>query len=405
MNKYFLLFLVGIVPWSRQAASAPPDSFEPTPPPDKELLARIEALPDHTWMKLPAVKTAGELKWPMANNDYRRRGPMVRDYCNRMVWAPERQRALYCGAGHNIHPFNDVWEYDLASNTWICLYAPDPAPPRDAPDWYRANVVLKDGVVRTPRGGPVRPAHTWGGLCYDSDRKRLVFWDAHKGIMFSNYQQLGEAVGLKANDPLLRLSGSGPGEAWVFTFDPESRRWQEVLTGAPKAYESSQLEYLPERRTFWLHSGKTYVLPPGERQWKQTAADGPGQGVVSACDPASRTVVACGKRAFVYSCDNDQWIPGAELPGGETAYIPASVLNYDSAARRYVLCTAADLKNRDLPPLRLWLYDLATDQWSRPEVPGAVPATRRLASYYDPARNVTVLYDGSDVWVYRCKKR
>jgi hypothetical protein len=100
----------------------------PPPAPDKELLARIEDLPDHTWMKLPAIKTAGELKWPMANNDYRRRGPMVRDYCNRMVSAPERQRALYCGAGHNVHPFNDVWEYDLASNTWICLYAPDPAP-------------------------------------------------------------------------------------------------------------------------------------------------------------------------------------------------------------------------------------------------------------------------------------
>ena len=97
-------------------------------PVDEALLKQIAELPGNTWMKLPPVKTAGDLSWLSPKSDYRRQGPRIRDYCNKMVWAPERERALYCGAGHNIHLYNDVWEYDLASNTWICLYAPDPTP-------------------------------------------------------------------------------------------------------------------------------------------------------------------------------------------------------------------------------------------------------------------------------------
>jgi hypothetical protein len=43
-----------------------------------------------------------------------------------MVWAPERKRALYCGANHGVpHRLNDVWEFDLPSLSWVMLYAPD----------------------------------------------------------------------------------------------------------------------------------------------------------------------------------------------------------------------------------------------------------------------------------------
>ena len=119
-------------------------------PADEALSKRIADLPENTWMKLPTVKTAGDLSWLSPQSDYRRQGPRIRDYCNRMVWAPERERALYCGAGHNIHLFNDVWEYDLPSNTWVCLFAADPAAHRTRDEkWYRENVVLRDAVIRT----------------------------------------------------------------------------------------------------------------------------------------------------------------------------------------------------------------------------------------------------------------
>lgn len=398
-----LLALLLLLLAAQASVRAQGPTFEQPPPADKDLLAKIDALPANTWMKLPAFKVAGDTSWLKPNSDYRRLGPTVRDYCGRMVWAPERQRAVYCGAGHNVHPLNDVWEYDLASNTWICLFAPDPAPPRDDAEWYRKNVVLKDGVVRTPRGAPVRPAHTWWGLCYDTDKKQLVFWDAHKGILFTNYKQLAEAVGLKHDGPELRLSGSGPGQAWVFTFDPATRQWGDVLTKVPKAYESSQLEYLPDRKTLWLHSGKTYLYDAAKREWPTIAKDGPGQAVVSAYDPNSRTIVAAGKRAFVYSCDKQTWSARAELPDGDSAWVPASLMFFDTNAKQFVLCTMT-VQKKETPPLRVWHYDLKSDTWSRQPQQGDVPTSTRLAGYYDPARNVTVVYSGREVWVYRSKR-
>lgn len=386
---------------------------------DKELLARIAALPDNTWLKLPKAKTAGELSWAKGNLIDYTRGPAVRDYCNRMVWAPERRRALYCGAGHNIHPWNDVWEYDLAANTWVCLYAPDPdvhAPKPKADDekelleWYRKNYVYRDGVITTRRGAPVRPAHTWWGLCYDTDRRRLVFWEAHKGQMFMQQLRvdrklLAQAFGLKADDKVFQLSGSGPGEAWVFTFAPDEAVWKEAFPGVPKAHESSQLEYLPDRKLFWLHSGQTYLSEPALREWKVDAAKGGPGNVVSAYDPESHTVVAAGAKAWVYSCAAKQWAQKADLPEGDSAGIPSSVMTFDTAAKRFVLYTQVQVKDKSSPPVRLWLYDLKADSWSRPKPQGEVPPAGAYTGYYDPTRNVSVCCNGRDgVWVYRCKK-
>ncbi|MCE9532457.1 MAG: hypothetical protein K8T89_15255, partial [Planctomycetes bacterium] len=74
-NRYSVV-LVCLFVWSGQAV-AQTESFDKPPPPDKDLLAKIEALADNTWMNLPAVKTAGDLSWQPANGDFRRRGPMV----------------------------------------------------------------------------------------------------------------------------------------------------------------------------------------------------------------------------------------------------------------------------------------------------------------------------------------
>ena len=84
------LLIASLLAWPCRTAIGQSESFDKPPPPDKDLLAKIEALPDNTWMKLPAFKTAGDLSWLKPNSDYRRLGPMVHDYCNRMVWAPER---------------------------------------------------------------------------------------------------------------------------------------------------------------------------------------------------------------------------------------------------------------------------------------------------------------------------
>src|SRR5262245_62160849 len=193
------------------SSPAVPVTVEPKLAPDREVLAKIAALPDNTWLKLPPAKTAGNRSWMKGGFADFLGGPTIRSYCPKMVWAPERLRALYCGAGHNVHPWNDVWEYDLASNTWACLYAPDPGslPPKggnekELLDWYQKNYVCGDGVITTRRGAPVRPSHTWWGLCYDTERRRMVFWDAHRGIMFThqilNNKLLSKALGLQGHD-------------------------------------------------------------------------------------------------------------------------------------------------------------------------------------------------------------
>lgn len=375
-------------------------------PADEALSKRIADLPDNTWMKLPPVKTAGELSWLSPQSDYRRQGPRIRDYCNRMVWAPERERALYCGAGHNIHLFNDVWEYDLPSNTWICLFAADPAAhrKRDA-KWYRENVVLRDGVIRTPRNAPLRPAHTWWGLCYDNDRQRLMFWDAHKGLLFTDRKLIASALKIDIKSPLLQGSGSGPGEAWVFEFDPSSRQWMDVLSDAPKAYESSQLEYLTRQKTLWLHSGRTHLLNSTREGWKSHAEGFNSNGAVSAYDPESNTVVlVVGSKTLVYDGAANSWMVAVE-DGPDTIHIPHGTFCYDSAAGKFVLFTNTKGKNQSQTGSRMWLFDLDDRTWTNPAPNAGCPQLGGVAGYYDVARNVTVIYSNRETWVYRGTKR
>jgi hypothetical protein len=402
-----LLLLMSLVCRAEIAASASAELA-----PDKELLARIEALPDNTWLKLPPVKTSGDMGVLNNDPDYKRLGPRVRDYCNKMVWAPDRQRALYCGGGHNIHPFNDVWEYDLASNTWLCVYGADPVPPRTKQgeedkmvDWYKQHAVLKDGSVRTPHGAPVRPCHTWWSLAYDSDRRQLLFLESHKGFFGVDKPLLAKALNIDPKDPLLGTFGSGPGEAWLFTFDPNKREWNDVLTKVPKAYESSCMEYLPDSKTIWWNSGKTYRLNPPAKEWTPCPAskNTPPAGGETAYDPESRKVVATvGQKTWAFSCDDNSWTLLQEnaTDGG---VVPLSTFCYDSVARKFVLYTQLKLADGTAEP-RLRLYDLKENKWSDPAPQGEQPKLPGVAGYYDPARNVTVLYSNAQTWVYRCKR-
>ena len=97
--------------YGEQAAAG---QVEPQVAADKELLARIEALPDNTWLRPGPVRTAGDLAWcgkpdwPNTEN-LAELGPGGRDYCVKMAWAPERKRAFFCGANHQTpHFINDV---------------------------------------------------------------------------------------------------------------------------------------------------------------------------------------------------------------------------------------------------------------------------------------------------------
>jgi hypothetical protein len=398
-----------------RGATAMPAKVEPELAPNADLLAKIAALPDNTWMKLPPLKTTGDMGVLNKDPDYKYCGPMVRDYCNKMVWAPDRKRAMYCGGGHNVNPYNDVWEYDLASNTWVCLYGADPAVPNFAPEkeaegvaWYKEHAVIKDGVVRTPRGGPLRALHTWWSLCYDSDQKRMLFMESHKGLGFVNTALLAKAHNLDPKDPLLRVYGSVAGEASLFSFYAQTREWKEVLTKVPKANETSCLEYLPESKAIWWLSGKTYTYDASNKQWKTmlNSKDEPERDAETAYDPESKKVVATvGLKTWVYSCDTERWTLAQEnAPDG--AHSGYATFCYDSVAKKFVLYTFTATKDKPFPDAgaRLWLYDVKENKWTDPAPRGECSKALLVAGYYDPERNVTVIYNARETWVYRCKR-
>lgn len=380
--------------------------------PDTNLLAKIEALPDNTWLKLPPVKVVGDMGVLNKDPDYKRLGPFVRDYCNKIVWAPDRKRALYCGGGHNIHPFNDVWEYDLAANTWICLYGADPVPPRGKPGeedkamaWYQEHAVLTNGSVRTPRGAPLRPCHTWWSLCYDSDRRQMLFLESHKGFFSVDKPLLAKALNMDPKDPLFQTYGSGSGEAWLFAFDPATREWKDVLTKVPKSGESLCMEYLPDAKAIWWMSDKTYQRTAATNAWVAYPAskDGPGNGAETAYDPETRQVVATmGLKTCVFSCETGLW-RAAQTNALDGGCVPASTFCYDTVAKRFVLYTHMSLPGRP-GGARLRLYDHRANQWTDPAPQGDVPKMGTVAGYYDAARNVTVIYNTRETWVYRCRR-
>jgi len=234
----------------------------------------------------------------------------------------------------------------------------------------------------------------------------MVFWDAHKGLIFTNRKLLAAALGLKASDPVLSgTGGSGAGITYVFTFDPATRKWDPVRKGAPKAYESSELEYLPDRRKLWLHSGRTYLCDAAKGPWKQVAKGGPRSGAFSAYDPETRQIVgvAAGK-TYIYSCGAKTW---KSVPQSleDIAFVPAGTFCYDTVAKRFVLYTSARLKGKPKAAPRLWLFDHRASKWTRPKPKGALPKVGNVAGYYDPERNVTVIYDSRSMWVYRAKRR
>ena len=164
------------------------------------------------------------------------------------------------------------------------------------------------------------------------------------------------------------------------------------------------LEYLPDRKTLWWMSGKTYLYDAAQKEWKPVPKDGARLGGESAYDPESKqVVVTLGLQTWVFSTDTNIWTLAQEnAPDG--GYVPASTFCYDSTAKKFVLYTALKLKDKPDAGVRLWLYDVKENKWTAPAPKGDSPKVTNVAGYYDPARNVTVIYSNGETSVYRAKK-
>ncbi|MFC1479782.1 hypothetical protein ACFL6F_04210, partial [Planctomycetota bacterium] len=85
---------------------------------------------------------------------------------------------------------------------------------------------------------------------------------------------------------------------------------------------------------------------------------------------------------------------GKDTPGGHTSFTP---VGYDTVGRVMLLY---DQKTKIF-----WGYDPGEKKWSKitPNGPKPMSSRGKVIGYYDQARNVFVLCQGPNVWVYRHK--
>ncbi len=406
------LALVGASPAACSAGAEPTGEaqpaagkVEPELAADPKVLEILNGLGEGCSAALPPVKTTGDI------NDLARRcgldkaGPGARDYCIKMAWMPERKRAIFYGANHGVpHRLNDVWEYDLPSNTWVCLYGPD-ANKGHGGDWSdvdRESADTKAGVIRTKRGGPAIIPHSWWNMTYDPEFKAMIT----------------PCTWSMSDQELFKLLQTGKHKPPLWKFTPETGKWEPILDskfdGKVPGYENARaMEYLPELGgTAWIKSDGVWLYDSKSNTWKDLKPNGgdmkaywanmPDREQVAAYLPDKHLIVAHsrhgkGFRTTHYSIEKNEWKVAVEgegadaVPGGFDA---GTNFVYDRVAK-VCLLTVPDKQE-------LWAYDPDAAKWTKLEIKGPPMTKGRagLLAFYDIAQNVLVI---PGRWVYRHK--
>ena len=419
---------------------------------DPAVTGLLDKLGDRASAVLPPVTVkAGDLK--MHGMD--KYGPGQRDYCNKMVYAADRQTALYAGGNHQVpHRMNDVWEYHLGSNTWHLLYAPDGGnaglhkaayfltsrtlvrePDKELTEqekerieayrqWWSENVVFQDGHLATTRGGPIMPAHTWDAFCY-GDRVVRLIW----GMGASPAAQLTTHAYFTGK-PLGELTRQAdPTYTPMWMFDVKRRRWVHYRTSKKHAAlrgMGATMTCLPDLgRCIWYVAAQNvspaayemWMFDAAEDKWTELKPNGgktigtlagkegvaPRAEQQTAYSPKHRKLVAVrGPDTFIYDVVADEWSKSVtdERIYGHDAH---SVFAYDSHADVFLLAFAPDGRGKTL---RLAAYSLASNKWQIIDPDGPdVPTIKYggYTGYYDPEHNVFVVQGrySDRLWVYR----
>ena len=119
-NRYAMLAaLLGLVCNSAMSS----EGVEPKLQRNADVIRRLEAIEPNHGVLLGEAAVVGDLNETARKYNLDKTGPRARDFTLKMCWAPDRKRALFCGANHGVpHRLNDVWEFDLPSLTWVMLF-------------------------------------------------------------------------------------------------------------------------------------------------------------------------------------------------------------------------------------------------------------------------------------------
>lgn len=392
-------------------------AIKPALTPDPVVSAKIEALGDNEGAMLPPAKIAGEFNDVARKFQIDKTGPRIRNYCIKMLWAPERKRGLYLGGNHGVpHKIDDVWEFDLAADTWAMLYAPDPNRNQNGTfdDW-----VFKDGILQSKSGAPAQVAHTWNQITYDPEARALMwmnFWNIDGELSKLGLQDVWHSDKCRHRIPL-----------WAFF--PETNTWKPLgLDQFPfSAGNASLLEYVPELKgTLWYRPGggsATWLFDRATDKWKYLKPGGEGavpDEMISCFDQKNKVIVALvtafrkdlSHNTYHYDPAANTWMNTVSVPNDSgqapTGFDSYTVFAYDSVNGVCLLYSPqGSHKTVDDKAFGLWAYDAAVKKWTKLEPKGQMPPPSDLCTgYFDEVRNALVLIrDAStQVWAYRYKK-
>ncbi|MCW8132906.1 MAG: hypothetical protein KIS92_21340 [Planctomycetota bacterium] len=374
--------------------------------PKPELLEKIAKLKANEACLLPAPTIVEQLgRFAEGWHQMKKYGPEGRDYSLKMPWMEDRKRAFFCGANHRSpHRLNDAWEYDLAANTWSLLYVPDYNDSGEITGYDQETLVLQDGFLRTKKGGPAHPAHTWWGITYDPNAKAIVWYCAWPPYRLK--EKLG-AVGAKAEDLY-----KGP-PMWLFF--PEKKQWEPLKTEGPwppTAHFGAAMEYVSDLKKPVLFTGAAATaLDLTARGWK--ASQNKGQSLpietlvyhdtkrkllVAHNGPVKDTKVCVTWTAKVENGDVQGWTRVSESEEAPMGHDARSLMYYDTHSGDGLLFENGTRA--------IWSFNPDEKKWTKlaPTGDKLTPEHKgRLISYYDPARNVYVVLGAGWVWCYRYK--
>lgn len=381
--------------WLLAACACGSAVAEPALAPDRKVIAKLQSLPPNHGVLLGEARVLGEFNATARGFNLHKTGPRSRDFSLKMVWAPERSRALYLGANHRVpHRLNDVWEFDLGALAWVLLYAPDN--PRDTHGLGEdaSDVEFRDGILVTKRGGPAVIAHTWWGVTWDPERRELLF-------MNTWVTNLDKAIARVGGDAARRYDGP---PLWAFA--PESRQWRTVKTPepAPRAPFAAWLEFVPQLGgALWhargRHGSEDWLYDPARQTWKPltTRGEAPKPEQVGYLDPRRDLLVAQHKHD-TYHLDLATLAWRKVVSGNEAD----SPLGHDAFAPMYHDPDSGHGLLFERKTNTLWAYDPDRTSWTRLSPQGdPMPKGKRRLAYFDPAHRVFVVIDDTRVWAYR----
>lgn len=385
------------------AAAAP--LAAPALPADAAVLRRLRALRPNQGADLGKARVVGEFNEVAQLFGLHLTGPQARDYSLKMPWAGSQRRALYLGANHAVpHRLNDVWEFDLAAMAWVLLYAPDHPRSYAGLGQDPSDVVFRDGVLSTQRGGPAVVGHTWSGVTWDPVRRLLLFmnpWAINQ-------------------DPLVRQVGADPTQRYagppMWAFDPATGAWQLLRAEPPwpGAPVGALLEHVPElagsvwhmnnwqMQATWLldsASGRWSLLAGGKSAGADFVAHAPGREAVGYHDARRRLlVVQHGRATHHFDTVRRRWrkVLVSEEGAAPDGHDARNVFYFDAASGQGLLV--------DFQHNQLWAYDPDAVRW-QPLSPAGdpMPVGRRRLAYTDQMLKVLVIIDDTRVWAWRSR--